>query len=128
MKKALLIGINYIGGKAPLKGCINDAHNVANFLVNNYGYLPENIRILTDDPSINSQGAPPPCVSEKKEKKSSKKDDKKAKKDKKEKGEKKDKKGKKKEDKRNLEEDEALVCSFFSFFILFELYSFFSEL
>lgn len=48
-KKALIIGINYIGQKAQLKGCINDAHNVRDFLKNMYGYREEDMVILTDD-------------------------------------------------------------------------------
>ncbi|CAK9439099.1 uncharacterized protein LODBEIA_P33230 [Lodderomyces beijingensis] len=34
-KKALLIGINYIGSKNELRGCINDVDNVEQFLVRN---------------------------------------------------------------------------------------------
>ncbi|KAK1242792.1 hypothetical protein MKX08_005604 [Trichoderma sp. CBMAI-0020] len=48
-RKALLIGINYFGSKAELKGCINDVHNVSNFLINNYHYKREDMVILTDD-------------------------------------------------------------------------------
>lgn len=50
-RKALLIGINYIGQKAQLKGCINDVHNIKKFLSNNYGYRDEDMVILTDDQS-----------------------------------------------------------------------------
>lgn len=49
MKKALLIGINYIGSDSELKGCINDVKNVYNFLVNHCGYSPSDIRILTEE-------------------------------------------------------------------------------
>ncbi|KAL6866744.1 hypothetical protein J3F83DRAFT_740986 [Trichoderma novae-zelandiae] len=48
-RKALLIGINYFGTKAELKGCINDVHNVSAFLVERYGYKREDMVILTDD-------------------------------------------------------------------------------
>ncbi|KAG6813410.1 Ca(2+)-dependent cysteine protease [Tricholoma furcatifolium] len=48
-KKALCIGINYFGQDAELKGCINDAHNMVNFLTTHYGYKKEDIVILTDD-------------------------------------------------------------------------------
>ncbi|KAJ3532748.1 hypothetical protein NM688_g7380 [Phlebia brevispora] len=48
-KKALCIGINYIGQQAQLKGCINDAHNVKRFLCTNYGYKDDDIVMLTDD-------------------------------------------------------------------------------
>ncbi|KAL7934243.1 hypothetical protein V8C35DRAFT_302104 [Trichoderma chlorosporum] len=50
-RKALLIGINYIGSKNALKGCINDVHNVSAFLVERYGYKREDMVILTDDQS-----------------------------------------------------------------------------
>ncbi|PCH42528.1 peptidase C14 [Wolfiporia cocos MD-104 SS10] len=48
-KKALCIGINYIGQENELKGCINDAHNMRNFLVREYGYQYDDIVMLTDD-------------------------------------------------------------------------------
>ncbi|ONH66585.1 Metacaspase-1 [Cyberlindnera fabianii] len=47
-RKALLIGINYIGTKAQLKGCINDVNNVKQFLVQ-HGYAEGDIVVLTDD-------------------------------------------------------------------------------
>jgi hypothetical protein len=48
-KKALCIGINYIGQKNELHGCIDDAHDIRNFLIRRYHYRPENVMILTDD-------------------------------------------------------------------------------
>jgi flagellar biosynthesis GTPase FlhF len=51
VKKALVIGINYTGSQHALRGCINDAWNVANFLVNHWGYQPGDILVLTDDPT-----------------------------------------------------------------------------
>ncbi|KAI6249470.1 Metacaspase-1 [Erysiphe necator] len=48
-RKALLIGINYFGQNGELRGCINDVHNVSAYLKENYGYLSENMVILTDD-------------------------------------------------------------------------------
>ncbi|KAH7335589.1 peptidase C14 [Rhizoctonia solani] len=48
-KKALCIGINYIGQTVQLQGCINDVHNIANFLTVQFGYKKESIRKLTDD-------------------------------------------------------------------------------
>ncbi|SCU85057.1 LAMI_0C09978g1_1 [Lachancea mirantina] len=48
-RKALLIGINYIGSQNALRGCINDARNMFNFLTTRYGYRAEDIVILTDD-------------------------------------------------------------------------------
>ncbi|KAF9559139.1 peptidase C14 [Agrocybe pediades] len=48
-KKALCVGINYLGQDRELKGCINDANNMKNFLMSTYGYELEDIVILTDD-------------------------------------------------------------------------------
>jgi hypothetical protein len=51
-KKALLIGINYIGTFQALKGCINDINNISAVLTSNCAYLPQNVRILTDNTSV----------------------------------------------------------------------------
>ncbi|WVQ83251.1 metacaspase-1 [Cryptococcus sp. DSM 104549] len=48
-RKALCIGINYIGTSSALAGCINDAHNVQKFLIEKHGYKTEDIVMLTDD-------------------------------------------------------------------------------
>lgn len=48
MKYALLIGINYIGTPSELRGCINDAENMKKQLIQQHGYAPENITMLTD--------------------------------------------------------------------------------
>lgn len=48
-RKALIIGINYFGSKNELRGCINDAHNMFDFLTQGYGYSPDDIVMLTDD-------------------------------------------------------------------------------
>ncbi|ONH67569.1 Metacaspase-1 [Cyberlindnera fabianii] len=48
-RKALLIGINYIGTKSQLRGCINDANAMQRFLIDRYGYKAEDIVMLTDD-------------------------------------------------------------------------------
>lgn len=48
-RKALLIGINYFGTNAELKGCINDTRNVSSFLMEFYHYKREDMVILTDD-------------------------------------------------------------------------------
>ncbi|WRT63873.1 metacaspase-1 [Kwoniella shivajii] len=48
-RKALCIGINYIGSSQALAGCINDAHNVQKFLIDKYNYRSEDIVMLTDD-------------------------------------------------------------------------------
>jgi hypothetical protein len=47
-RKALLIGINYIGSKHQLKGCINDVKNIKQFLLQ-HEYKEEDMVILTDD-------------------------------------------------------------------------------
>lgn len=46
VKKALLIGINYIGTSNELNGCINDVANMKKYLTSK-GYM--NIAVLTDD-------------------------------------------------------------------------------
>lgn len=50
-KKALLIGINYKGTSAALRGCIQDVQNVKQFLMDRYGFVesPQTMVILTDD-------------------------------------------------------------------------------
>lgn len=48
-RKALLIGINYIGSRSALRGCINDVHNMKNFIKQRAGYRDEDMVILTDD-------------------------------------------------------------------------------
>ncbi|RKP12029.1 peptidase C14, caspase domain-containing protein [Piptocephalis cylindrospora] len=48
-KRALLIGINYIGQKGELRGCINDVRNLRNFLVSRYNFRECDMVVLTDD-------------------------------------------------------------------------------
>jgi len=48
-KKALCIGINYFGQDAELRGCINDARNIQQFLCAKFGYHNQDIVLLTDD-------------------------------------------------------------------------------
>ena len=48
-KKALCIGINYIGSQYVLNGCINDVNNIKSKLISNYGFLEPDILLLTDD-------------------------------------------------------------------------------
>ncbi|CCH41125.1 Metacaspase-1A [Wickerhamomyces ciferrii] len=48
-RKALLIGINYIGTNNALRGCINDAHAMQKFLIDRFGYKSEDMVMLTDD-------------------------------------------------------------------------------
>lgn len=49
MKKAVLIGINYRRTESQLEGCINDVFNVQQFLIDNCGFDPANITLMTDD-------------------------------------------------------------------------------
>ncbi|KAI8394209.1 caspase domain-containing protein [Radiomyces spectabilis] len=48
-KRALLIGINYFNTPNELKGCINDVHNVKDFITTLYGFEERDMVILTDD-------------------------------------------------------------------------------
>lgn len=51
-KKALLVGINYPGTSAELRGCINDVHRMAQVLTQMYGFPAAQtgaMMILTDD-------------------------------------------------------------------------------
>jgi len=48
-RKALLIGINYIGTQNQLRGCINDVLNVKHFIIQRYGFKEGDIVVLTDD-------------------------------------------------------------------------------
>lgn len=48
-KKALCIGINYTGTDAELRGCINDARNMKQFLISTFGFKSEDIVMLLDD-------------------------------------------------------------------------------
>ena len=45
-KKAVLIGINYEGTSAELKGCVNDVYKLRDMLVSQYGYTMGNIHML----------------------------------------------------------------------------------
>jgi hypothetical protein len=50
MKRALVIGINYATNpKIELNGCIDDAINIKNMLIDAYGYDSKNIVFLRDD-------------------------------------------------------------------------------
>ena len=48
MKKALLIGINYIGTSNELRGCINDVVNMKNLLLSHYGFASSEIVMMTE--------------------------------------------------------------------------------
>eukprot|EP00448_Togula_jolla_P005760 CAMPEP_0170603950 /NCGR_PEP_ID=MMETSP0224-20130122/19173_1 /TAXON_ID=285029 /ORGANISM="Togula jolla, Strain CCCM 725" /LENGTH=469 /DNA_ID=CAMNT_0010928841 /DNA_START=50 /DNA_END=1459 /DNA_ORIENTATION=+ len=50
-KRALLVGINYFGTRAELRGCINDVRRMQQLLTNMYGFetSPDCMRVLTDE-------------------------------------------------------------------------------
>lgn len=48
-KRALLIGINYIGTDNALNGCINDIHTMNGILTSHYHFDSQNITMLSDD-------------------------------------------------------------------------------
>lgn len=48
-KRAILVGINYVGQKGELSGCHNDVGNIQDYLVKNQGFQQENITVLMDD-------------------------------------------------------------------------------
>ncbi|XP_059661906.1 metacaspase-5 [Cornus florida] len=58
-KKAVLIGCNYQGTKAELKGCINDVKRMYACLVDRYGFSEDDITVLidTDDSYTQPTGA-----------------------------------------------------------------------
>ena len=55
-RKALFIGINYYGQKGELRGCINDVHNIKNFLSKTYRI--DEVLVLTDDQTSNPDKLP----------------------------------------------------------------------
>ncbi|KAG9223506.1 hypothetical protein CCMSSC00406_0006998 [Pleurotus cornucopiae] len=48
-RKALCVGINYFGQPNELRGCINDAKRVRDFLIRNHRFRESDIVMLTDD-------------------------------------------------------------------------------
>jgi len=48
MKRALLVGINYVGTSNALYGCINDVNNVAAYLQTSRGYPAASCTVLSD--------------------------------------------------------------------------------
>jgi hypothetical protein len=48
-KRAVLIGINYVGQKGQLRGCHNDVDNMKKFLIEKQGFSEQNMVILMDD-------------------------------------------------------------------------------
>jgi len=48
-KKAVFVGINYVGTKSELHGCWNDVKNVYNFVTQKFGFDQQNCVVLTDE-------------------------------------------------------------------------------
>jgi len=48
VKKALIIGINYIGTDDALQGCINDALNIKSFLAREFHVTGSSVRLMTE--------------------------------------------------------------------------------
>lgn len=48
-KRAVLIGINYVGQQGELSGCHNDVHNIKEFIMDVHGFVESNITVLMDD-------------------------------------------------------------------------------
>jgi hypothetical protein len=48
-KRAMLIGINYVGEPNALTGCHNDTRNLKEFLMNVHGFKREDMLIMMDD-------------------------------------------------------------------------------
>lgn len=48
-KRAVLIGINYVGQKGQLSGCHNDVKNIKDYLENALGFRDQDMLVLLDD-------------------------------------------------------------------------------
>jgi len=48
-RRAILVGINYVGTESELGGCQNDVGNMKNYIMNVHGFEEENITVLMDD-------------------------------------------------------------------------------
>ena len=48
-KRAVMIGINYVGQDGELSGCHNDVLNMKEYLMDVHGFKEENITLLLDD-------------------------------------------------------------------------------
>jgi metacaspase-1 len=48
-KRAVLIGINYVGQRGQLSGCHNDAKNIKDYLENALGFRDQDMLVLLDD-------------------------------------------------------------------------------
>ena len=52
VKKALLVGINYIGSECELSGCINDVKNLKKFLIENLDFKEDKVVILSEENNL----------------------------------------------------------------------------
>lgn len=48
-KKALFVGINYVGTSGELGGCVNDCYRIIDLLQRHFHYHDENVRLLIDE-------------------------------------------------------------------------------
>jgi len=48
-RRAVLVGINYVGQNGQLSGCHNDVGNIQKYLINVGGYQEQNMTVLLDD-------------------------------------------------------------------------------
>ena len=48
-KRAVLVGINYVGQKGQLSGCHNDVGNIKDYLKNALGFRDQDMLVLMDD-------------------------------------------------------------------------------
>lgn len=48
-RRAILIGINYVGQKGELRGCHNDVKNIKNYLTAVHGFPESDMLVLMDD-------------------------------------------------------------------------------
>lgn len=53
-RRALMIGINYVGQQGELSGCQNDVLNMKEYIMDMHGFKEENITVLLDDGSHTS--------------------------------------------------------------------------
>lgn len=58
IKRALVIGINYFNTEAQLNGCINDAHAIRDFLIEERGFHACQVTVMTDSLSHDSRYYP----------------------------------------------------------------------
>ncbi|CAK9206272.1 unnamed protein product [Sphagnum jensenii] len=54
-KRALLVGCNYPGTRGELTGCWNDVQSMRETLINRYGFNPQDICVLVDQPQQSLQ-------------------------------------------------------------------------